>query len=220
LFLFLNSYRSSQLFKVTEMSHRSLNKVRPAFFALIALAALAGCQMPPQKPTFPALTYAHKGPIVFNVARVDVVSTYVSPMKEPNVEHLSPVEPASAMMQWGHDRLQASGGAGLVRLTVKDAKIVDVPLPIQGGIQGSFTRQQSDKYVETIYATIEVFDGSGNLRGSANATAERSQTVAEGTPPAERDKVLFALTEQSMNDMDSGLEKAIRSNLGAMVQLP
>jgi hypothetical protein len=202
------------------MSHRSLNKMRPALFVFAALTALAACQMPPQKQTFPALTYAHKGPIVFNVGKVEVVSTYVSPMKEPNVEHLSPVQPASAMMQWGHDRLQAGGGEGFVRLTVKDARIIDVPLPIQGGIQGSFTRQQSDKFVETIAATIEIYDGAGRLRGTAMASAERSQTVSEGTPPAERDKVLFELTELSMNDMDSGLEKAIRSNLGNLVQLP
>lgn len=206
------------------MSHRSLNKMRPAFFApfvaLAALTALSACQMPPQKQTFPALTYAHKGPIVFNVGKVEVVSTYVSPMKAPNVEHLSPVQPASAMMQWGHDRLQAGGGPGLVRLTVKDAKIVDVPLPIEGGIQGAFTRQQSDKFVETIYAVVEVFDGTGKIRGTATATAERSQTISEGTPPAERDKVLFELTEATMNDMDSGLENAIRSNLSGLVQLP
>jgi hypothetical protein len=202
------------------MSHRSLNKMRPAFFALAVLTVLAGCQMPPQKQAFPALTYAHKGPIVFNVGKVEVVSTYVSPMKEPNVEHLSPVQPASAMMQWGHDRLQASGGQGFVRLTVKDAKIVDVPLPIQGGISGALTRQQSDKFVETIYATVEVYDGTGRIRGTATASAERSQTVSEGTPPAERDKVLFDLTEQSMNDMDSGLESAIRTNLSNLVQLP
>lgn len=202
------------------MSHRSLNKMRPAFFALIALGLLAGCQMPPQKQTFPALTYAHKGPIVFNVGKVEVVSSYVPPMKAPNVDHLSPVQPVAAMMQWGHDRLKAGGGPGLVRLTVTDAKIVDVPLPIQGGIQGAFTTQQSDKYVETISATVEVFDAAGKSRGSVVAAAERSQTAAEGTPPAERDKILFNLTEAAMNDMDAGLEQGIRSHLSNMVELP
>lgn len=202
------------------MSCRFKIKMHPAFFALLASVLVAGCQMPPQKQTFPALTYAHKGPIVFNVGKVDVVSSYVSPMKEPNVEHLAPVPPSQAMMQWGRDRIQAGGGPGLVRLTITEAKIVDVPLPIEGGIRGALTRQQSDKYVETIAADIEVFDNAGNRRGSVHSSTERSRTVAEGTPPAERDKVLFELTEASMNDMDSNLEQAIRAHLGIMVQLP
>jgi hypothetical protein len=202
------------------MLQRSKMKMHPAFFALLASVLAASCQMPPQKQTFPALTYAHKGTIVFNVGKVDVVSTYVSPMKAPNVEHQAPVTPEQAMMQWGHDRLQAGGGNGTVRLTVTEAKIVDVPLPIEGGIRGSLTRQQSDKFVETIAADIEVFDSNGTRRGSVHSSTERSRTVPEGTPPAERDKVLFELTEASMNDMDANLEQAVRAHLANMVQLP
>jgi hypothetical protein len=202
------------------MLKRSKMKMHPAFFALLTVVLAAGCQMPPQKQTFPALTYAHKGPIVFNVGNVSIVSTYVSPMKEPNVEYLAPVPPSQAMMQWGHDRLQAGGGPGLVRLTVTEAKIVDVPLPLEGGVRGALTRQQSDKYVETIAADIEVFDNAGNRRGSVHSSTERSRTVAEGTPPAERDKVLFELTEAAMNDMDTNLEQAVRAHLANMVQLP
>ena len=202
------------------MLQRSKIKMHPAFFALLTAVLATGCQMPPQKQTFPALTYAHKGAIVFNVGKVDVVSTYVSPMKEPNVEHLAPVTPEQAMMRWGHDRLQGGGGTGTVRLTVTEAKIVDVPLPIEGGIRGSLTRQQSDKFVETIAADIEVFDNTGTRRGMVHSSAERSRTIAEGTPPAERDKVLFELTESAMNDMDANLEQAVRAHLANMVQLP
>ena len=202
------------------MSHRPFTKMRLAVFALLALAFVGGCQTAPPKQTFPALTYAHKGPIVFNVGKADVVSSYVAPLKAPNVDHLAPVPPDQAMMQWGRDRLQASGGPGLVRLRVMDARIVDVPLPLEGGVRGALTRQQSDKYVETIVAEIQVLDERGNIRGSVRANTERSRTVAEGTPPAERDKVLFELTEASMNDMDQNLEKAVREHLGNMVQLP
>jgi hypothetical protein len=202
------------------MPHRVPMKMRLAFFAFLALGLVAGCQTAPPKQTFPALTYAHKGTIIFNVGKVDVVSSYVAPLKEPNVEHLAPIPPEQAMMQWGHDRLRAGGGPGVVRLRVIDAKIVDVPLPLEGGIRGAFTRQQSDKYVATVAAEIQVLDDRGNVHGSVRATTERSRTVAEGTPPAERDKVLFALTEASMNDMDAGLEKAVREHLAGFVQLP
>jgi hypothetical protein len=198
--------------------HRPAQLVRPVFLALLALVAVSGCEMPPQKQAFPALTYAHKGPIVFNVGSVDVVSRYVSPMKAPNVEYLAPVPPNQALMQWARDRLRADGGPGLVRFAVTDARIVDVPLPIEGGIRGSLTRQQSDKFVATLAAEITVLDAQGVQRGFVRANAERSRTISEGTPPAERDKVLFELTEAVMNDMDANLEQSIRLHLSRFIQ--
>jgi hypothetical protein len=198
--------------------HRPAHFVRFVVLALLALFAVSACEMPPQKQTFPALTYAHKGPIVFNVGSVDVVSRYISPMKAPNVEFLAPVPPNQALMQWGRDRLRADGGPGLVRFAVTDAKIVDVPLPIEGGIRGSLTRQQSDRFVATLAAEVTVLDAQGVQRGFARANAERSRTISEGTPPAERDKVLFELTEQVMNDMDANLEQAIRLHLSRFIQ--
>lgn len=196
--------------------------LRPAFLASLAVLALAaaGCQMPPQKPTFPALTYAYEGPIVFNVGRVDVVSTFVSPMKPPDVEYQAPVPPVQAMMQWGHDRLKAAGGPGVVKLTVTDGRIVDVPLPMKSGIEGFFTKQQSDRYDATLAAEIAVYDDQGNQLGFVRTQAQRSRTVEEGTPPAERDKILFDLTDSLMKEMDKSLDQAIRSHLSRFVELP
>jgi hypothetical protein len=194
-----------------------VSRARIALVAALAVA-LAGCSMPPTKPTFPALTYAHKGAFTFNVANVEVVSTYVPPMREPNLDHVAPVQPAAAMMQWGHDRLRAGGGSGTVRMTVTDGRIIDTPLPIEGGIRGAFTRQQSDRFTAYVAAEIVVIDARGNQVGFTRSLAERSRTIAEGTAPAERDKVLFELTEQVVNDMDARLESGIRETLMRFVQ--
>jgi hypothetical protein len=194
-----------------------VSKVRIACVAALAVA-LAGCSMPPTKQSFPALTYTHKGQFTFNVANVEVVSTYVPPMQEPNVDHLAPAQPAAVMMQWGHDRLRAGGGSGTVKMTVTDGRILDTPLPIEGGIRGAFTRQQSDRFTAYVSAEIVVTDGRGAQVGFVRANAERSHTIAEGTPPAERDKVLFELTEQVVNDMDQRLDAAIRESLQRFLQ--
>lgn len=194
--------------------------LRPAFLACLAFLAVAGCQMSPQKPTFPALTYAYKGPIVFNVGKVDVISRFISPMKAPDVEYQAPVPPAEAMMQWGRDRLKAAGGPGLVRLTVTDGRIVDVPLPMKGGVEGFFTKQQSDRYDATLAAEIAVYDDQGNQLGFVRTQAQRSRTVEDGTSPAERDTILFDLTDSLMKEMDTSLEQAIRSHLSRFVEQP
>jgi hypothetical protein len=183
-----------------------------SFGAIAVVAALAACAMPPTKQTFPALTYAHKGQMTFAAANVEVVSTYVPPMADPNVDHVAPVQPAAAMMQWGRDRLRAGGGPNTVRMTVTDGRIVDTPLPVEGGIRGAFTRQQSDRLTAYVAAEIAVLDSRGTQVGFVRANTERSRTIAEGTPPAERDKVLFELTEQVINDMDQRLEATIRAN--------
>jgi hypothetical protein len=194
-----------------------VGKARMTLFAAL-VAGLAGCAMPPTKQTFPALTYAHKGAITFNAANVEVVSTYVPQMRESNVDHLSPVQPAAAMMQWGRDRLRAGGGAGTVRMTVTDGRIIDTPLPVEGGIRGAFTRQQSDRFTAYVAAEIVVIDARGTQVGFVRSNAERSRTITEGLPPAERDKVLFELTESVINDMDARLEAAIRETLARFVQ--
>jgi hypothetical protein len=91
---------------------------------------------------------------------------------------------------------------------------------MEGGLSGFFTKQQSDRYDATLAAEVAVLDERGNQLGFVRTQAQRSRTVAEGTPPAERDKILFEITESLMNEMDQSLDQAIRSHLARFVELP
>ena len=186
--------------------------------AALALAALAGCETSVRAPDFPQLTYAHLTPFRLAVARVEVVVDYTSPAREPNVEHLFPVHPAAAAERWARDRLRAAGpalgsaGGGLVRATVVNAAVVEVPLKRTTGLRGAFTIDQSERYDGLIEMRIELTAADGRRRATVTSRAERSRTVPENISIQDREKVWFEMTEAMMNDLNASLERQIRKN--------
>ena len=52
--------------------------------------------------------FAHLPSMTFNVTRVDVGSTYNSPMQAPNAEHHMPAPPQPALFDWARPRLKAN----------------------------------------------------------------------------------------------------------------
>ena len=66
----------------------------------ILALGLAACETTPPPPKLPELTFTHLGPLKLNVARIDIVSKYRSPLRAPNVEHLFPTPPQKALRTW------------------------------------------------------------------------------------------------------------------------
>lgn len=193
-------------------------RVKTLAAGLLIAVMVGACETAPPDANFPELTYAHLGAIGLDVGTIDVVSTYVSPLKRPHVEHLSPVRPAAAMTRWVKDRLKARGQgkskANRVRVTIKDASIVEVPLRVRGGIRGAFTTDQSHRYDAALEVVIQVFSAKGFQQALITSRAERHRTVGEGTSLAARERVWFEITEAMMKDINAELEKNIRAYLG------
>lgn len=185
---------------------------RSLLFAALLLAA--GCETEVPRPGFPELAYSHLPPIRLDVARIEVVQRYRPPARKPNVEHLFPVVPAMAAERWARDRLKAAGSAGVARVTVVYAGVVEVPLKRTGGLAGMFTTEQSERYDGAIEVSIDVLDGAGRTMASVSSRAERRRTVPEDITLLGREKVWFELTEAMMNDLNISLERQIREHLG------
>src|SRR5690606_1513681 len=103
------------------------NRIR-LFIALVLAVCVGACEttLPPRN--FPDLRYTHLPQIRLDAVRVDVIQQYQSPGKPPNVEHEFPVRPAEVAARWAQDRLQATGVNNIVRVTVVDGAVVEVPL--------------------------------------------------------------------------------------------
>lgn len=179
-----------------------------------ALALLAGCETQVPRSQFPELAYSQLPPINLNVARVEVVQQYHPPGKKPNVEHLFPVVPALAAERWAHDRLKAVGADGMARVTIVYAGVVEVPLKRMGGIEGAFTKEQSERYDGAIEVKIDILTGDGRQAASVSTRAERRRTVPEDITLLGREKVWFEMTEAMMNDLNASLERQIKDNFG------
>lgn len=198
------------------MSFRS--RLAAAVVLLLAGIGLAACDTPPYRYQFADLTYAHLSPFALNVAVIDPANAYRPPMRSPNVEHLFPVQPAAAAMQWAKDRLIAVGSNGAARFTVLQASVVEVPLERTTGFQGLFTDDQSERYDAVLEVRLDVENAQGLRTGTVTARAQRSQTVAEDATLNERERVWYELTEALMTDLNAELEKNIRQHLGAFLQ--
>ena len=168
---------------------------------------LAACETPPPPPKLPELTFAHLGPLNLNVARIDIVSKYRSPLKAPNVEHLFSTPPQKALRTWARDRLRAAGRSGTARLVIHKASAVETALEMKKGLKAAFTKQQSHRYDVHVDATLEISTPAG--RGSATAQASRFSTLREDASLNDRNRTWFDLTENLMRDFNAEMEKKL-----------
>lgn len=180
---------------------------------LMALFVLASCEATLPSQRLPELTYNHLQPLTFTVGAVDIAMDYKPPLAAPNVDHLFPVPPATALRRWGAGRLKTSGRDGVVRLIITDASVVETTLVLKKGLTGVFTKEPSERYEAKLEATLEIRDGSGTRVGFAQANVNRTVTVREDANINERDLARFRLTEQLVKDFDAEMEKNVRLHL-------
>ncbi len=172
---------------------------------------------PARAQKFADLTYAHLPRLAMDCARIEVVQEFKASGEKPNVEHLFPAPPASAVARWAEDRLNPVGRFRLCRVVVKDAAVIEVPLPKTGGIKGWFTTDQSERYDATVEVVVEIRTDTGR-NAFATARVKRSQTVEDGISPNKRREAWHAMTEKMMADLDKELERAMRQYLGAYIK--
>ena len=187
------------------------NRIR--LVVAVALAVVVGgCEttLPPR--SFPDLRYTHLPPVRLDAVRVDVIQQYQSPGKEPNVEHEFPVRPAEVAAHWAQDRLQAAGVDNIVRVTVVDGAVVEVPLKQSTGVRSVFTTDQSERYDGALELRIEMIGPDGRQLAMVSSRATRSRSVSENITLAERERVWFRITESMMNDLNLALEQQIREH--------
>jgi hypothetical protein len=171
---------------------------------------LAACAMEDPGNRFPPITFQHLPDLSLDVGDIQVEQAYVTPGQRPNVDHLFPVQPKNAAVQWAQDRLVARGDRLTFRYIVRQASAVETELETTTGVRGLLTTDQAARYEVHIVVEMQVLDGR-QIQGSAKAEARRSTTVEEGISLAERERAWYRLTEDTMRDLDKQLEETIRS---------
>jgi hypothetical protein len=184
--------------------------------AVVFALAAAGCSnVPPERPQFARLTYAHLGPFTFDAARIEIV-------EEPLASGAgvsAPVTPAQAARQWAQDRIRVTGqGNRSVRVVIRNAGIAEAELPRTGGLRGAFTKDQAQRFDAKVEMVVEVRNERGFQDGFATGTAERFTTVAEDITLNDRDRILFGLVEDLMRELNTRLDANIRSFLAGQLR--
>tara|TARA_B100001123_G_scaffold403812_1_gene492629 strand:+ start:125 stop:724 length:600 start_codon:yes stop_codon:yes gene_type:complete len=184
-----------------------------AVLFLLSLSISGGCSTSVQQSAFPNISFAHLPPIGLNVARIEVENRYVTPATKPHIEHKLPISLAATASNWGRDRLRAQGKWGVVRVIIRRASFVEVPLKRSPGLKGVFTRDQSQRYDAVIDILIELRDVSGKVRVTAESVASRSRSVSEEISLTETEKIWFQMIEELMFDLNNSLVRQINRHM-------
>ena len=171
----------------------------------------AACQMQPERNQFADLTFQHMTPIRLDVRDIVVEQAYSAPLESPNVDHDFPVKPMDAAVRWAEDRLVAAGATRTATFVVRDASVVETPLPQAGGLEGMLTTEQSERYEARLEIQIVIRDDRGWEEGSLVTEVNRTVTVPEDSTLNEREKAWYAMTEKLLADLDRQLAQTIET---------
>lgn len=181
-----------------------------------ATALLVGCASDPApRAHLPRVTFAHRPPINFNVAKIDVVNSFRSTGQAPHIEHQVPIAPAAVARQWAQDRLVAKGNVGLLRYEIMDASIRAVPLKVDKSLGNALKALADTRYEGRIEVRLRVNAPGGT--GDAVAVVTRTRTALENLTLNERDELLIQFVEELGRDLDRRLEAEISQHLSGFL---
>ena len=181
------------------------------FLVVATSLVAAACQMQPERNQFADLTFQHKTPIRLDVRDIVVEQAYQAPLESPNVDHDFPVKPVDAAVQWAEDRLVAAGATRTATFVVREASVVETPLPQAGGLEGMLTTEQSERYEARLEIQIVIRDDRGWEEGSLVTEVNRTVTVPEDSSLNDREKAWYAMTEKLLADLDRQLAQTIET---------
>lgn len=205
-------------FFAAKLSRRqSLVRFATVCAALGVAAAAAGCAQPVPPPSRPPLIYSHLGPLEFDVADLQIVAEYQSPLVRPNVEHEMPVSPQQALERWANDRIATVGSSGVARFIILNASVKEVELQRTDGVKGYFTVDQSERYEARVEVRLEVNSPNRGANGFVNVAVNRSITVPEDASLRQREDTWYKLVQELMVDFDNEMEKSVRARLRGMM---
>ncbi len=162
---------------------------------LLTLAGCGGDDAPPPG-SFAPLQYGYLTKLRLNVGTIDI-EDHSAPLGPDDISAQSPVTPAQALNQIGHDRLFAAGLLGQAQFVIDQASIVR---GAQGALYGNMA------------VHLEVTTQSGARAGYAEARVSR--THLPGSDSENPSSVLYDMTRQMGDAMNVELEYQIKRSMG------
>ncbi len=181
--------------------------------------ALSACATTPPARNLERISYSERPPIRLDVREIEIERAYRPPNAAPNVDHLFPVPPAAGAQLWAADRLKAAGPLGRARFIVREAPVIEVPLARAGGLTGTFTIEQSERYEARLVAELQILAEDDRIEASVTVEVTHHRTVPEDLTLNERVQVWHEMTRKLLDEMDRRLDATIKKALYAYLVL-
>jgi len=136
------------------------------------------------------------------------------PREYPHMAHRSPVSFEQAVNLWARSHFVLSGaGENTLRVTVREADIVERLLPVKKGIAGWFRKDQSAEYTANLEISVALIDANGQQQGSAEAKTMHSTTMPEGTTDTEKQALFLEMIKKAFANLDRELQPRVRQTI-------
>ena len=189
-----------------------------SFAGLCLILELTACGKSLPQPKYHELRFDHLPVIKLDIAKIEIVEKYRSPLRLPNVEHELPAAPATIMRNWANDRLHANGANGIARFIIINASVKVEALTNKKDIKAAFTIDQSARYRARLSAKLEVENAGGLGQGFASAMSNRQRTMPEAVSVNERYKALNKFVKAAAIDFDKAMVDNIKKHLGPFLK--
>ena len=166
----------------------------------------------------PPITFKRYAPIYLNVASIQIIDEYKSPMKPPNVEHLLPYSPGDAVRIWIKDRLRPVGPEKSLHVIIKDGSVMASVIHSDSSIEDFLTIDQDKRYDAKLDLELRIYGPSNALsEASVSVSAKRSITLSENASAYQRDKQFRAMIADMMEQVNAELEKNMYMHMGNFI---
>lgn len=188
--------------------------MRPFFLSILAAAALVFSPFPLRAQSDSGSLFQNIAPTPIDANALVVEVQKRPPADYPHVGHRMPVTFEQAVNLWAKSRFELTGaGENTVRVTVREADIVEKLLPVKKGIAGWFRKDQSAEYTATMDLAVALIDANGQQQGSAEAKSLHSSTIPEGTTDAEKQALWMEMMKKMFENIDRELLPRIRQTV-------
>lgn len=181
--------------------------------------SLAACATSPPARNLDKISYSERPPIRLDVREIEIQRSYQPPSAAPNVDHLFPVPPAAGAQLWAADRLKAAGPLRRARFIVREAPVIEIALARAGGLTGTFTVDQSERYEARLVAELQILTEDDRVEASVTVEITHHRTVPENLTLNERVQVWHEMTRSLLDEMDRKLDATIKEALYAYLVL-
>ena len=188
-------------------------------YLILSGLALSACATPPPVRNLDTISYSERPPIRLDVREIEIQRAYQPPNAAPNVDHLFPVPPAAGAQLWAADRLKAAGPSRRARFIVREAPVIEIPLERLGGLTGTFTIEQSERYEARLVAELQILAEDDSVVASVTVEVTHHRSVPENLTLNERVRVWHEMTRSLLDEMDRQLDATIKEALTAYLVL-
>ena len=188
-------------------------------YLILSGLALSACATPPPVRNLDTISYSERPPIRLDVREIEIQRAYQPPNAAPNVDHLFPVSPAAGAQLWAADRLKAAGPSRRARFIVREAPVIEIPLERLGGLTGTFTIEQSERYEARLVAELQILAEDDSVVASVTVEVTHHRSVPENLTLNERVRVWHEMTRSLLDEMDRQLDATIKEALTAYLVL-